>query len=55
MKSPELAAMMGQAGRQLVKSDFNIEKEGAWLAEIFRNGGASGRLRPTDQGNEAIP
>lgn len=55
MKSPELAAMMGQAGRQLVKSDFNIEKEGAWLAEIFRNGGASGRLRPTDQGNEASP
>lgn len=56
MKSPELAAMMGQAGRQLVKSDFNIEKEGAWLAvgDLFGMAGASGRLRPTDQGNEAL-
>ncbi len=53
MSAPQDAAMMGQAGQALVESDFNIKKEGAWLAEIFRSGGANGRLRPTDPGLDA--
>jgi glycosyltransferase involved in cell wall biosynthesis len=46
MDNPAMAAQMGQAGRALVEAEFNITSEGAWLAEIFRNGGAGGRLRP---------
>jgi len=48
MDKPELAARMGEAGRERVAQDFNIATEGAWLAEIFHNGGAGGRLRQTD-------
>jgi glycosyltransferase involved in cell wall biosynthesis len=46
LADPELAARMGRAGRETVERDFDIAAEGAWLAEIFRNGGASGQLRP---------
>lgn len=46
--NPALAARMGQTGRSVVERDFNIATEGAWLAEIFRNGGSGGRLRPDD-------
>ncbi len=46
MEDPSLAARMGQAGRLMVEREFDIAAEGAWLAEVFRNGGAGGRLRP---------
>jgi glycosyltransferase involved in cell wall biosynthesis len=46
MDNPETAQAMGEAGRKAVEQGFDIAKEGAWLAEIFRNGGAGGRLRP---------
>jgi glycosyltransferase involved in cell wall biosynthesis len=46
MTDPEKARMMGEAGRKAVEQGFDIAKEGRWLAEIFRNGGAAGRLRP---------
>jgi glycosyltransferase involved in cell wall biosynthesis len=46
MEDPQLAARMGQAGRLMVEREFDIAAEGAWLAEVFRNGGAGGRLRP---------
>lgn len=43
---PAGAAAMGEAGRQAVERDFDIRSETRWLAEIFRNGGSGGRLRP---------
>ena len=52
MADPALAARMGQAGRATVEQEFTIADEGAWLAEVFRNGGAGGRLRP-DRGTPA--
>lgn len=46
MSNPATARAMGEAGRAAVEASFDIRREGAWLAEIFRNGGADGRLRP---------
>lgn len=46
MADPKMAAQMGRAGRMVVEREFDIAREGLWLAEIFRNGGAGGRLRP---------
>ena len=46
MANPDQARAMGEAGRKAVEQGFDIAKEGIWLAEIFRNGGAGGRLRP---------
>lgn len=46
MDDPGLARAMGDAGRKAVEDGFDIAREGAWLAEIFRNGGPEGRLRP---------
>jgi glycosyltransferase involved in cell wall biosynthesis len=46
MADPGRAREMGEAGRKAVEQGFDIAKEGLWLAEIFRNGGAGGRLRP---------
>jgi len=46
MEDPALSARMGLAGRRMVEREFDIAAEGAWLAEVFRNGGAAGRLRP---------
>jgi glycosyltransferase involved in cell wall biosynthesis len=46
MADPEMARAMGEAGRRSVEEGFDIAKEGRWLAEIFRQGGAGGRLRP---------
>lgn len=46
MDKPEASERMGEAGRKAVEQGFDIRHEGAWLAEIFRNGGAGGRLRP---------
>ncbi len=46
MDDPGLARAMGDAGRKAVQDGFDIAREGAWLAEIFRNGGPEGRLRP---------
>lgn len=45
MANPAMAEEMGRAGRQMVEQEFDIAREGLWLAEIFRNGGAGGRLR----------
>uniref|UniRef100_UPI00286CD139 glycosyltransferase n=1 Tax=Tabrizicola sp. TaxID=2005166 RepID=UPI00286CD139 len=49
MSDPDASRAMGEAGRHIVEAEFDIAKEGAWLAEIFRNGGAHGRLRPMDR------
>ncbi|MBL9051529.1 MAG: glycosyltransferase family 4 protein [Tabrizicola sp.] len=46
MSDPALALSMGKAGRHAVERDFDIRNETLWLAELFRNGGAGGRLRP---------
>ncbi len=46
LADPVAAQRMGEAGRIRVETEFNIAREGAWLAEIFRAGGAGGRLRP---------
>ena len=46
MDDPATARAMGEAGRKAVEAQHDVRKEGAWLAEIFRNGGAGGRLRP---------
>ncbi|MBN8630746.1 MAG: glycosyltransferase [Rhodobacterales bacterium] len=46
MDDPAAARTMGEAGREAVETGFDIARESAWLAEIFRNGGAGGRLRP---------
>jgi len=54
MDDPGLAACMGQAGRSIVEQEFDIATEGAWLAEIFRNHGPEGRLRP-DPGTRKAP
>ncbi len=46
MDDPDLARALGEAGRKAVEAGFNINTEGAWLAQIFRNGGPGGKLRP---------
>jgi glycosyltransferase involved in cell wall biosynthesis len=46
MTDPARARTMGEAGRSIVEREFDVRKEGAWLAEIFEAGGANGRLRP---------
>lgn len=46
MSDPALSLAMGKAGRIAVERDFDIRNEALWLAEIFRKGGAGGRLRP---------
>jgi len=45
MADPEAARAMGDAGRRAVEAGFDIAREGAWLAQIFRQGGSGGRLR----------
>ncbi len=46
MADPALAARMGEAGRTAVEREHDIAREGAWLADLFRNGGPNGKLRP---------
>lgn len=46
LSDPVRARAMGEAGRVVVEREFDIRTETLWLAEIFRNGGAGGRLRP---------
>jgi glycosyltransferase involved in cell wall biosynthesis len=47
MDDPEAARAMGAAGRAKVEAEFDIAREGAWLAAILRAGGPpGGRLRP---------
>ncbi len=46
MSDPDLAARMGEAGRQAVMREHDIAREGAWLADLFRSGGPDGKLRP---------
>jgi glycosyltransferase involved in cell wall biosynthesis len=46
MDHPDAARRMGEAGRKAVETGFDIAREGAWLAQIFRDGGPNGRLRP---------
>ncbi len=46
MADPVMAAQMGRAGRAMVEREFDIAREGEWLAKIFRAGGPAGRLRP---------
>ncbi len=46
MSDPDLSARMGEAGRKAVEREHDITREGAWLAELFRNGGPNGKLRP---------
>ena len=46
MDNPNAARDMGLAGRSAVELEFDIAQEGAWLAQLFRQGGPEGRLRP---------
>jgi glycosyltransferase involved in cell wall biosynthesis len=46
MDNPGTATAMGEAGRKAVETGFDIAREGAWLAQIFRDGGPGGKLRP---------
>ena len=46
MDNPNAARDMGEAGRSAVEQGFDIAREGAWLAQLFRQGGPKGRLRP---------
>lgn len=46
MDNPNAARDMGEAGRSAVEQGFDIAHEGAWLAQLFRQGGPEGRLRP---------
>ena len=46
MTNPDQAARMGAAGRLVVEAEFDIAQEGTWLAQIVRQGGGQGRLRP---------
>ncbi|MDZ4089100.1 MAG: glycosyltransferase [Tabrizicola sp.] len=46
MDNPNAARDMGLAGRSAVEQGFDIAREGAWLAQLFREGGPEGRLRP---------
>jgi len=46
MDNPTAARDMGLAGRSVVEAEFDIAREGRWLAQLFRQGGPGGRLRP---------
>jgi glycosyltransferase involved in cell wall biosynthesis len=46
MADPDLSARMGEAGRKAVEREHDIAREGAWLADLFRQGGPNGQLRP---------
>ena len=46
MDDPDMARALGEAGRKAVEAGFDINTEGAWLAQIFRSGGPGGNLRP---------
>lgn len=46
MDNPNAARDMGLAGRSSVEQSFDIAREGAWLAQLFRQGGPEGKLRP---------
>ena len=46
MDNPNAARDMGEAGRSAVEQGFDITREGAWLAQLFRQGGPDGKLRP---------
>ena len=46
MADPDLSARMGEAGRKAVEREHDIAREGAWLADLFRQGGPDGKLRP---------
>lgn len=46
MDDPAAARAMGEAGRKAVEAGFDIRREGARLAELFRNGGPATRPRP---------
>jgi glycosyltransferase involved in cell wall biosynthesis len=46
MDDPEAARRMGESGRAAVERDFDIAQEGAWLAQLFRQGGPQDKLRP---------
>lgn len=41
IEEPQLRQRFGDAGRQKVSQDFNIESEGEWLAELFQHTFAS--------------
>jgi glycosyltransferase involved in cell wall biosynthesis len=45
---PHRRAAMGEAGRAKVVQDFDQSREGAWLADLFRNVAPAGTLRPGD-------
>ena len=45
LSDPEAARAMGEAGRKAVEAEFDITRESARLATIFRNGGAGGAVR----------
>lgn len=46
MNDPAAARTMGEAGCKAVEAGFDIRREGARLAELFRNGGPATRPRP---------
>lgn len=46
MDNPNAGRDMGEAGRNVVEREFDIAREGEWLARLFRQGGPEGRLRP---------
>lgn len=46
MDNPNAASDMGAAGRIAVEKSFDVAQEGAWLAQLFRQGGPMGKLRP---------
>ncbi|WP_374428446.1 glycosyltransferase family 4 protein [Tabrizicola sp.] len=46
MDNPNAARDMGLAGRSSIEQSFDISREGAWLAQLFRQGGPEGKLRP---------
>lgn len=45
MSDPDLCAHMGQAGREMVLSDYTISREAGWLADII-TAGTPKQLRP---------
>lgn len=46
LSDPARCKQMGQAGRQKVTDDFDIDKEAAWLLQILRDQSEQGALRP---------
>jgi len=49
LSDPSLRARMGQAGRAKVEAEFNIDREAAWLAELFSGNGQGLRPASTNQ------